>query len=144
MKQRTYLLNLLLAAAVFALCAAGVLFDALAPYVMLPHAGLPLMVLLTAIPLAVEHYLGAPKKRDCIGSTVLAGLTFSVLPACAGLTGDVPVWLLFVSGAAVFAVTTVLYTSMGQRMASGPKAKAAPAVNALLLFLAAQFFQGIL
>ena len=48
------------------------------------------------------------------------------------------------SGAAVFAVTTVLYTSMGQRMASGPKAKAAPAVNALLLFLAAQFFQGIL
>ena len=47
-------------------------------------------------------------------------------------------------GGAVFAVTTVLYTSMGRRMTSGPKSKAAPAVNALLLFLAAQFFQGIL
>ena len=144
MKHRTYLLNLLLAVFVGAACMALVLFDTFAPSVLLPHIGLPVMVLLTAVPLAIEYYVGAPKKRDWIGSTVLAGLTFAVLPACAGFTGGLPVWLLFLCGAAVFAVTTVLYTSMGRRMASGPKAKAAPVVNALLLFLAAQFVQGIL
>ena len=51
---------------------------------------------------------------------------------------------LFFVGGAVFTVVTVLYTSMASRMKSGPNAKAAPAVNALLLVLAAQFFQGIL
>ena len=52
--------------------------------------------------------------------------------------------MLFLIGAAVFAVVTVLYTSMCHRMKSGLAVKTAPAVNALLLFLAAQFFQGIL
>ena len=144
MKERTYLLNILLAAAVGAACIAMILFDAFAPSVLLPHISIPAMVLLTVVPLAAEHYVGAPKKRDWIGSTVLAGLTFSVLPLCAGHTNGLPVWLLFLCGGAVFAVTTVLYTSMGRRMTSGPKSKAAPAGNALLLFLAAQFFHGIL
>ena len=144
MKERTYLLNILLAAVVGAACAVGVLVDTFAPFAILPHPGIPLMVLLTVLPLAAEYYIGAPKKRDWIGSTVLAGLTFAVLPACAGMTGGLPLWKLFIVGAVVFAVVTVLYTSMGHRMRSGAKAKAAPAVNALLLFLAAQFFQGIL
>lgn len=144
MKERTYLLNILLAALVGAACIAAVLFDVFAPYVVLPHMGIPMLVLVVAIALAAEHYMGVPGKRDWIGSTVLAGLTFSVLPVCAGVNGDVSFVKLFMYGAAVFAVATVLYTSMGQRMAGGPKAKAAPAVNALLLFLAAQFFQGIM
>lgn len=144
MKERTYLLNILLAVVVGAACAVAVLVDTFAPFAILPHPGIPLMVLLTVLPLAAEYYIGAPKKRDWVGSTVLAGLTFAVLPACSGMTGGLPLWKLFVVGAVVFALVTVLYTSMGHRMRSGAKAKAAPAVNALLLFLAAQFFQGIL
>jgi len=144
MKDRTYLLNILLAAVVGVACAVGVLVDTFAPFAILPHPGIPLMVLLTVVPLAAEYYMGVPKKRDWVGSTVLAGLTFAVLPACAGLTAGLPLWKLFVCGAAVFAVSAMLYISMGHRMRSGAKAKAAPAVNALMLFLAAQFFQGIL
>lgn len=144
MKQRTYLLNMLLAGVTCAACVAVVLVDTFAPSVLLPHIGLPAMVLLTVVSLAVEHYIGAPEKRDWIGSAILAGLTFSILPVCAGFHGGLSFLKLFLCGTAVFAVTTVLYTSMGRRMASGPKANAAPAVNALLLFLAAQFFQGIL
>ena len=144
MKDRTYLLNMLLAAVVGAACAVAVLVDTYAPSVILPHPGIPLMVLLTVLPLAAEYYIGVPQKRDWIGSSVLAGLTFAVLPACSGMTGGLPLWKLFLVGAVVFALVTVLYTSMGHRMRSGSKAKAAPAVNALLLFLAAQFFQGIL
>ena len=144
MKERTYLLNLLLAGLVGMVCLALVLVQALLPYVLIPKAELPVLVLLTAVPLAAEHYIGAPKKREWIGSTVLAGLTFSVLPACAGVTGGMAVWQLFVYGCIVFAVTTILYTSMSRRMASGPRAKAAPIVNALLLVLAMQFFQGLI
>lgn len=140
MKQRTYFLNLLLIAEVFVVCGAALLAETFAPSAMLPKVSIPLLVLLTVLPLAVEHYVGAPKKRNWIASILLAGLTFSL----GAIVTETPVWVLFLVGAAVFAVVTVLYTSMGQRMKGGPAAKAAPAVNALLLVLAAQFFQGIL
>lgn len=144
MKQNTYFLNILLTITVALTCLVMLLIRTFFPSVLLPQPGIPAMVLLTVLPLTVEHYLGAPKKRDWVGSTILAGLTFSILPLCAGITADSPVWLLLVCGAAVFVICTALYASMGRRMASGPDAKAAPAVNALLLFLAAQIFQGIL
>ena len=144
MKKNTYLVNLLLALLTTALCLWGMLVKTFAPSVLLPHISIPLMVLVTVIALAIEYYLGTPMKREWIGSTLLSGFTLSLLPWCAGLTRETPVWLLFICGTAVFGVTAVLYTSMGKRMKSGIAAKAAPAVNALLLFLAAQFFQGIL
>lgn len=144
MKQNTYFLNILLTITVALTCLVMLLVRVFFPSVLLPQPGIPAMVLLTVLPLAVEHHLGAPKKREWIGSTALAGLTFSVLPLCAGITAGPPVWLLLVCGAAVFAVCTALYSSMSRRMASGPSAKAAPAINALLLFLAAQIFQGVL
>lgn len=140
MKKNIWFLNILLILEVFALCVAVLLTEAFAPSAMLPKVSVPLLVLLTAVPLAVEYYVGVPSGRNWIGSVVLAGLTF----AMGALVTDVSCWKLFLVGGAVFAVVTVLYTSMGRRMKSGPAAKAAPAVNALLLVLAAQFFQGIL
>ena len=140
MKQRTWLLNILLLVEVFGVCAAVLLTQTFAPSAMLPKVSIPILVLLTAVPLALEHYIGAPAKRNWIGSAALAGLTF----AMGALVTDVAAWVLFLVGAAVFAVVTVLYTSMCRRMKSGLTTKTAPAVNALLLFLAAQFFQGIL
>ena len=144
MKKNTYFLNLLLAVLTAALCLWGMLVKTFAPSVVLPRESIPMMVLLMSIALAAEYYFGGGNKREWIGSTVLSGITFSLLPWCAGLTGDAPLWLLFLCGAAVFTLTTLLYTSMVKRMKSGRCGKAAPAVNALLLFLAAQFFQGIL
>jgi xanthine/uracil permease len=44
----------------------------------------------------------------------------------------------------VFALTALLYGSMQERLASGPKAKAAPVLSALGLYLAAQCFAGML
>ena len=140
MKKRTYLLNNLLIIEVFFLCVAVLLTETFAPSAMLPKNSIPMLVLLTVIPLAIEYYWGVPARRDWIGSIVLAAATF----AMGAIVTDPPVWQLALVGGAVFAVTTVLYTSMGSRMKSGPIAKAAPAVNALLLVLAAQFFQGIL
>jgi hypothetical protein len=47
-------------------------------------------------------------------------------------------------GACVFTVTTWLFTSMMDRISSGPKAKAAPIVSALGLWLAVQAFTAII
>ena len=140
MKNKTYFLNILLILEVFAVCIAVLLTEVFAPSAMLPKVSIPILVLLTAVPLAVEHYVGAPAKRNWIASTVLAGLTF----AMGALVTDVAAWVLFLLGAVIFAIVTVLYDSMCHRMKSGLTTKTAPAVNALLLFLAAQFFQGIL
>jgi len=144
MKKQTYLLNILLAIFAGGICLTMLLFDVLAPYVVVPHLSIPLLVLMTVVPLAVENYIGAPKKREWAGTLIMGTLTLTVLPICAGQLGDVSILRLFVCSAAVFCLTTVLYTSMSKRMAGGAKAKAAPAVNALLLYLAAQFFQGIM
>jgi hypothetical protein len=44
----------------------------------------------------------------------------------------------------VFTVTTLLYTSMADRMSSGPAAKAAPVMSALGLYLAVQVLCGMI
>ena len=140
MKNRTFFANMLLIAEVFAVCAAVLLTETFAPSAMLPKVSIPILVLLAAIPLAVEHYVGAPAKRNWPVSILLAGLTF----AMGAIVTDVAAWVLFLVGGAVFVVVAVVYTSMCHRMKSGLTTRTAPAVNALLLFLAAQFFQGIL
>ena len=140
MKKYTWRLNILLIVEVFALSAALLLTEAFAPSAILPKNSIPMMVLLSAVALAAEYYMGAPAKRNWIGTVLLGAATFAMASIA---TGESAVKLFFVGGA-VFTVVTVLYTSMASRMKSGPNAKAAPAVNALLLVLAAQFFQGIL
>ena len=140
MKNKTYFLNILLTLEVFAVCTAVLLTEVFAPSAMLPKVSIPILVLLTVVPLAVEHYVGAPTRRNWIASAVLAGLTFTM----GALITDVSAWVLFLVGAVIFVVVTALYDSMCHRMKSGLTTKTAPAVNALLLFLAAQFFQGIL
>ena len=44
----------------------------------------------------------------------------------------------------IFTVITWLYTTMLDRLSSGPVAKAAPVISALGLYLAVQCFAGIL
>jgi len=144
MRKNAYFLNILLAVLVVGLCLWGMLVRAFAPSVLVPHVSIPWMVLLTVLALVAEKYFGGSMKREWIGSVVLGALTLSLFPVCAGLAGHAAIWKLFLSGAAVFAVTTLLYTSMCKRMASGPAARLAPLINALMLFLASQFFQGIL
>lgn len=144
MKRNIYFLNLLHSGLVAALCLWAMLVRTFAPSALIPEISIPLMVLVTVVSLTAEHYLGGGKKRAWLGSALIGAASFALLPLCAGLTLSQPVWLLFLCGGAVFFLTTLLYTSICDRMASGPAAKLAPVANALLLFLAAQFFQGIL
>ena len=94
--------------------------------------------------LLADHYL-APKAGRCyICIPVLAAVTFGLLPFAAGIIGADQILKVAVVGAVVFTVTTFLFTSMADRLASGPKAHAAAFLSAFGLYLAAQCFAGMI
>ena len=66
-----------------------------------------------------------------------------LLPLAAGFAAG-NWWKLALVGSVVCTTVTWLYTSMVGRIASGSKAKAAPVLSALGLYLAVQCFMGIL
>jgi hypothetical protein len=75
---------------------------------------------------------------------VFSAICFGLLPYAAAFTTPLESLKLAVVGACVFTVTTWLFTSMMDRISSGPKAKAAPIVSALGLWLAVQAFTAII
>ena len=125
----------LLAIVVGLYCLGVTLVGTLAPMAILPKLDLPMMLGLSAIALALDAYWSAPKLNwpALLANTVLGGAVFALLPWCAGL-----------AGAAVFGLSTLLYTAALERIATGPKAPLAPAGTALMLFLAGQCLSGLL
>lgn len=144
MKKSPYFLNMLLILTVGTVCMAGLLIQAFAPAVILPRVTIPLLVLLSLIPLVIEYYLGINGTAPWVSRILLAGAAFALLPWCAGLQVGVPLWKMFLAGASVFGVTAMLYKSIGRRMASGPKAVFSPVIQAFCLYLASQCLQGLL
>ena len=141
MKKNAYFLNMILMVLSFGLCLWAMLVRTFAPSVLLPHISIPMLVLVSSAALVLEKWLGGEGEREWIGCILLGGATFALLPVCADLNGDYGVVALFLVGAATFGLTTLLYTSMCERMRGG---KLTALVNGGLLWLAAQFFQGIL
>lgn len=144
MKRQAYLLNLLLTLVVGLVCLAVLLVRTFAPAVVLPKLGLPLLVLLSLIALVIEGYLAPGADRPWIVLVLLGGVTFALLPWCAGWSTGEGLLRLFFLGGVSFGLTTFLYTSMAERLASGPAYRVAPALSAVLLFLASQALSGML
>ena len=141
--KKTYVLNTALAVVVFAAAAACVLVRAFAPNIILPSLNVPNMVLLSLIALVLDHYLAKGAERCWICVPVLSAVTFGLLPWAAGFAGAVEALILAVAGGIVFSVTTLLFTTMADRMASGPAKKLVPIVSAAALWLGAQCLTGI-
>ena len=144
MKNNKYFLNTLLVAVLFVAEAVFMVLRAIQPPVILPPLNIPNMVLVSLIALLLEHYLAPGNDRCYICIPVLAALTFGLLPLMAGFACQHTFWKIGIVGGAVFAVTTFLFTSMTDRLQSGPRASFAPIAGAAGLFLAAQCFVGIL
>ena len=144
MKKNTYTLNILLTGLLTLVLLAMILVRTLLPRIILPQASVPNLVLLSLVALLADHYL-APKAGRCyICIPVLAAVTFGLLPFAAGIIGADQILKVAVVGAVVFTVTTFLFTSMADRLASGPKAHAAAFLSAFGLYLAAQCFAGMI
>ena len=144
MKKNMYLLNTMLALVLGCALLVAVLVRTFAPIIIIPQMNIPNMVLVSLVALLLDHYLACGAKRCYICIPVLAVLTFGLLPWAACFVGAVEAVKLAVVGGVVFTVTTWLFTSIQDRLSSGPACKAAPVVSAFGLYLAMQCFANII
>ena len=134
--------NILLAAVTGTALLICLLVRAFAPAVNLPRLDIPNLTALCLLALLLESSVVTDDRRFCWVQTVLAAVTFGLLPLAAGFAGPLDGLKLALVGAAVFTVTAVLFDSMEKRMASGGISKISLWIGAVGLFLAVQCFAG--
>ena len=143
MKNKTYILNTFLAVVLGVYLLVCVLVRTFAPAIILPKANVPNMVLLSLAALVLDHYLAPDAKRCYICIPVLSAVAFGLLPFAAAFVGAMEALKLAVAGGVVFTIMTWLFSSVQDRLSTGPAAKAAPVVSAFGLYLAIQGLMGM-
>ena len=144
MKNTKYFFNAILIAVVFLVMAVFMTLKLIQPAVILLPLNIPNMVLLCLVALLIEYYVAPGNERCYIYIPVMSALTFGILPLMAGFACVHTFWKFGLVGGVVATATVWLFTSMSDRLLSGPKAKAAAALSAFGLYLAAQCFAGII
>ena len=142
MKNNSYLLRTLLACILGLALLLCVLVRTFLPGALLPVLNIPAITGLCLIALVAEFYLAPGAKRCYPAIFLFSAVTFGLLPLAAGF-GAAGRGRPSLVGAIVCTLVTWLYTSMVSRISSGNKAKAAPVLSALGLYLAVQCFMGI-
>lgn len=112
------------------------------PRMILPVLDVPMLTAISLAALLTDHYLAPGAERCYICIPVFAAVTFGLLGFGAYL-GIAAAAELAVKGTVVFTACTWLFTSMADRLSTGPAAKAAPFVSAFGLYLAVQCFMGM-
>lgn len=142
MKNRTYLLPVLLTAVVTAACLVALVIESFFPGRVLPKLDIPAMVALSLVALTIHYYLG--NDKICYVSAAIFGVgALALLPLLAGLATPALWWKYAIAGGITFPTTTYLFRSLTQRLRSAPMQKLAPIVGAIGLFLAAQILSGM-
>ena len=140
MKENKYFLNTALAIVMTLALLVCVVLRTLSPQFVLQVLNIPNMVLLSLAALVLDHYIAKGAKRCYLCIPVFAFVTFGLLPWAAAFVTAVQALKLAAVGCVVFTLVTWLYTSMMDRLSSGPAAKAAPILSAFGLYLAMQCF----
>ena len=143
MKNKTYFLNTLLAVVLGLYLAVCVLVRTFAPNIILPKVNIPNLTLLSLVALVLDHYLAPGAKRCYICIPVFGALAFGLLPFAACFVGAGEAVKLALVGGLVFTVNTWLFSTIQERLSSGPAAKASAFFSAVSLYMAAQCFMGI-
>ena len=141
--MKKYMLNTFLVVVFTAVLLVMVFARAMCPVLIFPGFGVPNLVLISLIALVLDHYLVKDAPRCYICIPVFAFLTFTLLPYAAGYAAPGEMLALGIKGGIVFTVTTWLFTSMADRISTGPQAKLAPVMSAVGLYLASQCFMGM-
>lgn len=144
MKNKTYMLNILLTAVMSVALLGCILVRTLLPRMILPKLDIPNMVLISLLALVLDHYFAPGAKRCYICIPVFSAVTFGLLPFAACFVGIFDALKLALIGGIVFTAVTFLYSTIQDRLSSGPAAKAAPILSALGMYLAFQAFVGII
>ena len=145
MKNKTYTLNTVLIAVLTAVLAVMVALRTFAPQIILPIFDIPTLTAISLAALVLDHYRAPNAKRCYICIPVFAFLSFMVLPWAAMLVHmvDLDALWLGLTGALVFTLCTFAFTSIQDRLSSGPAARLAPVMSAIGIWLAVQAFAGI-
>ncbi len=143
MKENKYILNTSLAAVIGVALLVCVLVRTFQPTAVLPKEELPGMVALSLLALLADHYLTGGAKRCYVCVFALSAVSFGLLPFAACFVGALDALKLGAVGGLVFTLTTWLFSSMQERLSSGPAAKAAPVASAFGLYLASQCLMGM-
>jgi hypothetical protein len=144
MKNKTYILNTLLAAVLGVTLLIAVLVRTFAPAVIIPALDVPNLVLVSLVALLLDYDLSPGAKRCYVCVALLSAVTFGLLPWAAAFVAPAEALKLAVLGGVVFTATTWLFGTMADRLSTGPDVKAAPVISALGLYLAAQILMGML
>ena len=143
MNNKTYTLNTALAVVLGLVLLAFVLVRTFLPNFIIPALDVPNMVAISLLALVADYYLAPGAKRCYFCVAGLGAVTFGLLPFAACFVGGMEALKLGITGGIVFAVTTFIFSDMAERLSSGPAAKAAPALSAFGLYLAAQVLMGM-
>ena len=143
MKNKTYTLNTVLTAVLAAVLAVMVVLRAVSPQLILMQFDIVSITGISLIALVLDHYLVKGAKRCYICIPVFAALSFGILPFAAGMVALKYVLGLAASGAVIFTLCTFAFTSIQDRLSSGPAARLAPIMSAFGIWLAVQAFAGI-
>ena len=144
MKEIKFFLNTALALVMAAALLVCVILRTLSPLFVLPVLNIPNMAALSLIALVLDYYIAPKAKRCWICIPVFAFVTFGLLPWAAAFVTVPEALKLAIVGCVVFTLVTWLYSSMLDRISTGPAAKAAPILSAFGLYLAFQCFAGII
>lgn len=143
MKKNTYTLNTLLAVILGVVLLIAVIVRTFAPRIILPELDIPNMVLISLLALLADHYIAPGANRCYICIPVFSCISFGLLPFAACFVGAGEAVKLAVLGGVVFTAVTWLFSSMQDRLSSGPAAKAAPVISAFGIYLASQCLMGM-
>ena len=143
MKENKYFLNTALALVLGLALVCAVLVRTFAPAMIIPSLDIPNLVLVSLAALVLDHYMAGHAKRCWICIPLLSALTFGLLPFAACFVGGMEAVKLAVIGGIVFTAAAWLFTSIQDRLSSGPAARLAPVMSALGIWLAVQAFAGI-
>ena len=140
--NKKYTLNTILPVVLGAYLLVTVIVRTFWPRMILPVLDLSMITAISLVALLIDHYLAPGAERCYICIPVFAAVTFGLLSFGAYL-GIAAAAALAVKGCIVFTAVTWLFSSMVDRLSTGPAAKEAPFVSAMGLYLAVQCFMGM-
>ena len=143
MKNKTHTLNTVLTAVLTAVLAVMVVLRTVSPQLILMQFDIVSITGISLAALVLDHYLAPNAKRCYVCIPLFAALSFGILPFAAGMVAVKYLLGLALTGAVVFTVCTFAFTSIQDRLSSGPAAKLAPIMSAFGIWLAVQAFAGI-
>lgn len=143
MKNRTTILNTILAAVLGVTLLVSIIAKMMCPQLILPQMNIPYVAAVSLVALVITSFVKT--EEGCIYcEMLLAAVTFGVLPMVAGMASGIAVVKLALCGGIVFGALDLMVNAMTKRIAMAGICKCAVIPSAFVLYLACQCFTGIL